>query len=58
MALFDEAHKKQMEENGRQLRKNLEKRIKEGSDGSVFGNIGLQFSQNLLHSLNTRKVKK
>lgn len=58
MALFDEAHKKQMEENGRQLKKNLEKRVREGSDGSLFGDIGLKFSQNLLHSLNTRKVKK
>lgn len=57
MALFDEKHKRQMEENSRKLQENLEKRVKEGSDGSLFGNIGLQFSKNLLHGLKTKKVK-
>lgn len=58
MALFDERHKKQMEENGEKLRRNLQSRIDQGSDGSLFGSIGLQFSKNLLNDLNTRKVKK
>lgn len=58
MALFDEKHKLQMEENGRKLRENLERSIKKGSDGSLFGEIGLQFSKNLLQSLKTNKVKK
>lgn len=58
MALFDEKHKKQMEENGRKLRENLRKTVEAGSDGSAFGNIGLAFSKNLLHSLENTKVRK
>ena len=58
MALFDEKHKKQMELNGLKLRDNLRKTVEQGSDGSLMGNIGLSFSKNLLHSLETRKVKK
>lgn len=51
MALFDAEHKRQMEANGVRLRQNLRKSIAKGSDGSLFGDLGLRFSQNLLSDL-------
>lgn len=57
MALFDEKHKAQMKANGVRLRQNLRKRLAEGSDGSLFGDLGLCFSQNLLSDLETRTVR-
>lgn len=57
MALFDEKHKAQMEENGRKLRENLEKTVKSGPKGDgVFDTMSFNFSRNLLNSLNSRKV--
>lgn len=58
MKLFDEKHKKQMEDNSKKLESNLRKRVAQGSDGSLFGNIGYSFAKNLLHSMETRKVIK
>ena len=58
MKLFDEKHKKQMEDNSKKLESNLRKRVAQGSDGSLFGNIGYSFAKNLLHNMETRKVIK
>lgn len=58
MKLFDEKYKKQMEDNSVKLESNLRKRVAQGSDGSLFGNIGHSFAKNLLHSMETRKVIK
>lgn len=58
MKLFDEKHKKQMEENSKELESNLRKRVAQGSDGSLFGNIGQAFAKNLLHDMETRRVIK
>lgn len=59
MALFDEKHKKQMEENGRRLRENLARKIAEPVvEGSIMSIMGHNFAKNLLNDLNNRKVIK
>lgn len=58
-ALIQQAKSKEvMEESGKRLRNNLQERISKGSDGSLFGDISLSFSKNLLNDLNNRKVIK
>ena len=58
VALFDQKHRQQMEENGEKLRQNLQRTVDKGSDGSLMGNLGLSFSKSLLNNLNNVKVKK
>lgn len=59
MALFDEKHKAAMEENSRKLKARLEQTVKEGpKSNGLMDTLSFNFSRNLLHSMNTRKVVK
>lgn len=51
MALFDEAHRKQQEENGRKLRERLRMTVAKGRQPGLMGAIGFNFANNLLNDL-------
>lgn len=58
MPLFDAKHKKEIEENGRKLKERLEAKVASGPQGDgLFDKLSFNFSQSLLHEMQTRKVK-
>lgn len=59
MKIGSPEHKAWQEENGRKLQERLQQEVNAGPKGDgMFDRLSYNFASNLLHSINTRKVKK